>query len=219
MDEQSSQELTVAAAPDIPGLRFRRWRGDADYPVLLALNTASKIADGMDDDLHTLDTLRHSYRPMPGYLPARDMVIAEVDGTPVACTRVVVDRLLDGSGEYWHVGFVLPDWRGRGIGRALLGWLEDHSRALQGAQPAGDPVFLQADVDRREPRRERLVQRLGYTAVRYEFNMATPDLDHIPDVPVPPGLEIRPVTPDQYPAIWEAMTEAFRDHWGASLDD
>ncbi len=45
--------------------------------------------------------------------------------------------------------------------------------------------------------------------------MQTPDLDHIPDVPMPEGLEVRPVKPEHYRAIWEATTEAFRDHWGA----
>ena len=37
----------------------------------------------------------------------------------------------------------------------------------------------------------------------------------IPDVPLPDGLEIRPVTPEQHRAIYEAQGEAFRDHWGA----
>ena len=32
--------------------------------------------------------------------------------------------------------------------------------------------------------------------------------------PLPAGLEIRPVDPSQYRAIWDADQEAFRDHWG-----
>jgi ribosomal protein S18 acetylase RimI-like enzyme len=32
--------------------------------------------------------------------------------------------------------------------------------------------------------------------------------------PLPPGLEVRPVTPEYYRALWEADQEAFRDHWG-----
>ena len=30
----------------------------------------------------------------------------------------------------------------------------------------------------------------------------------------PTGLELRPVTRDQYRTIWDAAAEAFRDHWG-----
>ena len=36
----------------------------------------------------------------------------------------------------------------------------------------------------------------------------------LPDRPLPAGLELRPVTPDQHRAIFDADNEAFRDHWG-----
>src|SRR5690242_13672006 len=42
----------LPAAPPIPGLTFRHFRGAADYPALLAVNNGSKIADGLDYDLH-----------------------------------------------------------------------------------------------------------------------------------------------------------------------
>jgi ribosomal protein S18 acetylase RimI-like enzyme len=38
----------------------------------------------------------------------------------------------------------------------------------------------------------------------------------IPDVPLPDGLEVRPVRPEHHRAIWLADVEAFRDHWDAS---
>src|SRR3954449_8438471 len=40
----------------------------------------------------------------------------------------------------------------------------------------------------------------------------------IPDVPLPDGLEIRPVTTDVIHQIWRADVEAFKDHWGG-FDD
>src|SRR5262249_958325 len=60
---------------------------------------------------------------------------------------------------------------------------------------------------------------MGYAAVRYEFRMETPDLDHIPDAPLPSGFEVRPARPEHYHAIWQASAEAFLDHWGASAPD
>ena len=44
--------------------------------------------------------------------------------------------------------------------------------------------------------------------------MVRPDLENIPDCPMPNGLETRPIQPEQYRAIWEAEVEAFQDHWG-----
>ena len=61
---------------------------------------------------------------------------------------------------------------------------------------------------------DNLIGAEGYEPVRYEFHMETADLDHIPDAPMPDGLEVRPAKPEHYRAIWEASTEAFGDHWG-----
>jgi len=37
-------------------------------------------------------------------------------------------------------------------------------------------------------------------------------------LPIPNGVEIRPVSPEQYRKVWEASVEAFRDHWGYDAD-
>jgi len=49
--------------------------------------------------------------------------------------------------------------------------------------------------------------------VRYFFLMRNDRLDDVEPVPLPPGLEIRPITHDQHRAIYDAGNEAFRDHW------
>ncbi len=59
-------------------------------------------------------------------------------------------------------------------------------------------------------------ERRGYVVVRRGYEMVRADLEAIPDVPLPDGLETRLVRPEHLRAIWEADVEAFRDHWGAS---
>jgi ribosomal protein S18 acetylase RimI-like enzyme len=44
--------------------------------------------------------------------------------------------------------------------------------------------------------------------------MVRPDLENIPDLPLPAGLEVRPALPEHYRPIFDASNEAFRDHWG-----
>ena len=61
---------------------------------------------------------------------------------------------------------------------------------------------------------EELLKSEAYRAVRYFYDMVRPDMENIPDLPMPEGLEVRPVRPEQYRAIWEAEVEAFKDHWG-----
>ncbi|MDQ3149212.1 MAG: GNAT family N-acetyltransferase, partial [Chloroflexota bacterium] len=54
----------------------------------------------------------------------------------------------------------------------------------------------------------------GYDAVRFFFDMVAPTLSEVEASPMSDGIELRPVTRDQYRTIWLAAAEAFRDHWG-----
>ena len=136
--ENESKERIESAAlrgvPSFPGLSFRLFRGDEDYPSLLAVNTGSKIADSFDHDLHTLETIKHVYAPNRGFDPCRDMLVAEVGDKMVAYSRVYWERELEGPLVYSHVGFVLPEWRGKGIGRSMIRWAEEHARELDAQQ-------------------------------------------------------------------------------------
>jgi ribosomal protein S18 acetylase RimI-like enzyme len=59
-----------------------------------------------------------------------------------------------------------------------------------------------------------MLENAGYSTVRWFFDMLRPSLDDVPNVPMPDGLEVRPITPDLALAVWRADVEAFKDHWG-----
>jgi ribosomal protein S18 acetylase RimI-like enzyme len=44
--------------------------------------------------------------------------------------------------------------------------------------------------------------------------MLRPDLENLPDYPLPDGIEERQVKPEHMRQIWDAVVEAFKDHWG-----
>ena len=48
--------------------------------------------------------------------------------------------------------------------------------------------------------------------------MDRPHLDHLPDVSLPDGVELRPARSEDVRGVWELEVEAFRDHWG-SIDE
>ncbi|HYO48705.1 MAG TPA: GNAT family N-acetyltransferase [Chloroflexia bacterium] len=215
-DIKTIERVSVKDAPLIPGLSFRHFQGDEDYPAILEVNRASKVADGLEHDLHTLDTIRHAYGTTPNHNPHRDVLIAEVNDEMVAFTRVFWERELDGPRVYLHFGFVVPEWRGKGLGRAMIRWSEGRAREIEAEQPHEGVAEIMSGAYSSMPGLQNLLKDEGYEAVRYSYHMETPDLDHIPDAPMPEGLEVRPAKPEHYRAIWEATTEAFRDHWGAS---
>ncbi|HVF99788.1 MAG TPA: GNAT family N-acetyltransferase [Chloroflexia bacterium] len=211
-----AEAVLLPDAPDVPGLSFRHFRGDEDYPGILSVNNGSKIADGLEHDLHTLDTIRQVYGSTHNHDPRKDVLIAEVKGEMVAYVRTYCERELTGQRVYWHISFVLPRWRETGTGRALVRWAEGRAREIEAGGTGDGEAFVSTFVDGKATAQEKLLAGEGYQPVRYSYYMETPDLDHIPDVPVPPGLEIRPATPERYRAIWDASSEAFRDHWGAT---
>jgi ribosomal protein S18 acetylase RimI-like enzyme len=65
-----------------------------------------------------------------------------------------------------------------------------------------------------ETDKEILLKKAGYEAVRFGYSMIRPFSEPINITPMPEGLEIRTVQPDQFRQVWEADQEAFRDHWG-----
>jgi ribosomal protein S18 acetylase RimI-like enzyme len=84
-------------------------------------------------------------------------------------------------------------------------------------ESAGDePHELGGWVDDRMADGIALLESAGYRRTRYGFTMIRPLSEPIPEAPLPPGLEIRPVVERDHRAIWDADCEAFRDHWQAA---
>jgi ribosomal protein S18 acetylase RimI-like enzyme len=78
----------------------------------------------------------------------------------------------------------------------------------------GRSSFYQAAVADSQAGTAALLLGHGYVPARRTYQMVRPNLEVVPDLPLPPGLEVRPARPEHYRAIWEANQEAFRDHWG-----
>jgi ribosomal protein S18 acetylase RimI-like enzyme len=70
----------------------------------------------------------------------------------------------------------------------------------------------------KEAERIALLEANGFQIVRYDFEMERPNMDDIPDLPLPEGIQLRPALEEHLRRIWEVEVEVFRDHWG-SVDD
>jgi mycothiol synthase len=200
----------------VAGLVLRPFAGEDDLEALVRVMNAENAADRVAEH-ETIEGMRaYLGSPSAQFDPARDITVADVDGRVVAwASREWVDTRDGQYREYRLWGTVDPAHRRRGIGSALLAESERRARDLA-AEHAVDRerVFGAWAADGRPA--ATLLDRSGYSVVRWFFDMVRPTLDDLPDEPIPAGLELRPVTPDQYPVIWRANREAFRDHWGGS---
>ncbi|MEA2609111.1 MAG: mycothiol synthase [Chloroflexota bacterium] len=210
---QSTQagRVLLPDTPPIAGLQARFLEEDADYEPLSALMRTCHRHDGIPW-LPSATTVRFEMA-LDGIEPARDVVLVGADDRLVAATGV--DRgIRDGVPSYQVWGHVTPELRRRGIGSWLLDWTLRRTRERAETEDPEGTVRIQAHVDGEDTGAQAIYRRAGFEPVRRFFLMLRDGLDEVPAAPLPDGLEIRPVTPDQHRAIFDAEDEAFRDHWG-----
>jgi mycothiol synthase len=208
-----NEEINVPNAPAIPGLSFRRFRGEVDYPLLKVLIDACKGVDGVERTTNVND-IAITFRHLENCDTQTDMIFAEVNGQVIAHGRIWWDDLAEGLRLYHPFGFLHPAWRGKGIGSALWEAAEKRAREIAAGHPKEMPKFFQVEPFDTEKALVALIQNRGYQPARYETHMVRDLSEPFPNAPLPPGFEIRPARPEHIRPIFEASNEAFRDHWG-----
>jgi mycothiol synthase len=211
---RTDNEVLLPGAPPVAGIRFRPFDMDRDLAPLVNLIVEANLAD-QDDYLTSVEDLSNELEHQAGpFDPARDMLVAEVDRKLVGGT-IRSGRLRAGVVQHEIDGWVQPEQRRRGIGRALLQWTEARSREAAGEWAGSEPHAITRWVSDTQAGAIALLEAEGYGRVRYGFKMVRSLSDPIPDAAVPEGLEVRPVVEADHRRIWDADTEAFRDHWDA----
>lgn len=200
----------------VPGLRLRPYAGEADLPQVAFVMNAEFDADGRPGRTSVEELAAEYGHPSAAFDSLRDVTVAEVDGRIVGLGWRSVIETTDGLLEHRMDGVVHPAWRRRGVGRTLFAENERLQLARAGdrsASGARRPV-LGSWCGSTSAGAIALLEANGFVRARWFFDMVRPDLDDVPDVPMPDGLEVRPVTPELAHAVFRADVEAFNDHWG-----
>lgn len=193
---------------------LRAWRDQADDRAISEVLNTCMAADGIDID-RSPDDVHNFLARTPGLDPSRDTFLVETDGELVAYGDVTWADEINGPRAYRTDMYVLPRLRKTGLPGILLGRMISRARKIAAGHSGVSPKVIHANLGEAEQDLRDLVEGLGFHSERTFYRMVRRDLENIPDLPLPAGLEIRPARPEHYRAIYDAMKEAFEDHWGA----
>jgi GNAT superfamily N-acetyltransferase len=111
-------------------------------------------------------------------------------------------------------GYVHPDFQGLGIGTELVRLMETRARELVDLAPQGVQVILENSVLQSDVTARNILEHAGYSLARAFWRMAI----ELQEQPAPPdwptGILPRTFAPGMEHAVFDAVEEAFQDHWG-----
>jgi mycothiol synthase len=211
---RATTDPLLPMAPSIPGLWFRTYRDESDLPAIVEVMRAADAANG-ETMVTSIDRVRNHYRNMTRIDPRADVLLGFVGDQLVASSFIEWANTSYGERHFNSLGAVHPDWRRRGIGRSMLERNETRLRAIASELVFEERPLLTTWFQDGDRGAAALARAHGYTRVRVFHHMVRPTLDALATPPLPQGLEIRPMTSELLPAYWDAICEAFRDHFGA----
>jgi mycothiol synthase len=141
----------------------------------------------------------------------RNIRVVEDGGGRMVAVTVVRPRFPERVGVSVVVA---PDARGRGIGTALLGLVETRAGEVIAEEGGGAEVSLTQTVGHLNDAARGLLERNGYAPARRFWRMEV-ELGAPPQEPDwAEGIRVDVLRRGQERAMFDAMSEAFADHWG-----
>lgn len=197
-----------------PALTFRYFRGEADYPLLVAIGQACAATDQIDphssyESIPTLSTIAADYAAAEAFAPRVNTLVVEQNGSGIGYTRVEWWDEQDGTWLFLHEEFVIPEWRNHGIEQALLTWSEQRLRQVAQNLPTHGKAVWGANATSVERDRQALLLRAGYQEVFAMLEMELHTLNELPPVLPHNTFTITHAKREDYRALWDALQEAY----------
>lgn len=210
-----SNRILLPDMPAVSGLSFRHPNGAQDAIAMAAVHAGRAAHDSVDPLSSilrnpTVEELQSELGQAATTGRLDQMLIAEVVGDVVGYASIESWHEEDGRWVYRPAGWVLPEWRGRGIGTAMLHWGEGLIRRLAAADHPEEPFEYAGSATSTEPDVQALLLYEGYILVYTDLEMDLNPAAPLPESPIPPGIEVRPAQKEHIPRIGESIGESYR---------
>jgi mycothiol synthase len=208
----------VPDRPAIQGLSFRSVHGEQDADGVYALRAGCIERDQVDllstsESLPSREEMREALAPIMAAQQQSRRLVVEVDDQVVGYSLIDCWSEDDGRWIYLILGWVLPAWRGKGIGTAMLHWGEQTARRLAAEEHPGESFEFAANASSTQPEATALLLHEGYSAGYTVLEMGLDWTEMPPVRPLPPGIEVRPAMPEHLPLIAASIGEAYQDEY------
>ncbi|NUP57915.1 MAG: GNAT family N-acetyltransferase [Pseudarthrobacter sp.] len=227
--------MTHNHAPAAPAVGFPdlHWRpvseGDLDSWAALIARTAAVEQPVWFERRADLEQIAESRNNPVG----QNAVLGfDPDGVARAYARLTKNRDGDKANGFCAVD---PNWQRRGVGSALLRWLEARTRQRFAEDAAAEnggagrdgapgnenpaPARLRIFMEQKQQHQAALLAESGYEVVRYYNEMHRPLSAPLPEAPLADGLELVPMEPGLSESLRLAHNQVFADHWGSEPRD
>ncbi|HLK60653.1 MAG TPA: GNAT family N-acetyltransferase [Chthonomonadaceae bacterium] len=211
--ETEGETLAWNAAPTLPGLRFRHVM-EGDAAALFGVHERCVDHDQVDrlssiEYAPTQDDLAYRLAEVVRQERTGNWLVAQLGEDVVGYCRITWWKETDGMWLYLTVGWVVPNWRGKGIGTAMLHWAEARIRQLAREHPNAGLWEFGSNATNTEKEATALLIHAGYRPAYTVMDMELTDFSLAPQPRLPDGLELRPLMPDSYRAVWNSIHASY----------
>jgi len=200
---------------NVPGLLLRTIDTN-DITALIAVQKGRQQHDKIDpistfEEIPTLDQVTWwvNHKIDSGSLDT--VRVAEIDGVVAGYTWLEWWTEVDGVRLFLSQAALLPEWRNRGIGSAMLHWAETRLRMEAASQTETGPAFFGANATETEADDTRLLLDAGYVRTFSVLEMERDHLDDAVQTPLPDGLTLCPLQEEDFLYVGRSVTECYNE--------
>jgi len=164
------------------------------------VQTAEELAEEFDGTYCTLE---------------QDVLVAEHESQIIGVGYTIYLPSETKEERCYIFGTTKPEFRGNGVGTAVMQWATEHGESLLRSSTGTIPRYLRSDMSATNTSASDLFKDFGLQAVRWTDDLII-DLQSSPDVCVAPGYSIVPWNTSRDEEARVAKNQAFMDHWGST---
>jgi len=198
--------------PVLPGFSWRPL-APSDTPAFHALQTACASFDHLPAP-QTLEELRGRLEQAALALHTDSLCAVGADGELAAVAWVTLDDSYPHELRAVLTGWVRPAYRGRGVGRCLIEWMEVRAAEKFADWQDDRPRVLRLDVEHQDEQIFRLYREMGYHLAVAEETMRRSLSGPLPKYALPAGMRVFPWSPEWGEHFHQTYLAAFRDRPG-----